>query len=99
MEYLVMKQTSIIFAVVIMGIIVIGGCVQQIPVSPPVPSPQQTPATVVPTGTPVTQTTTVTAPVPAYKTADLEAGYGATPAHRFTMDYPSSWTYGKVRLS
>src|SRR4030042_6102975 len=100
MEYLpTMKHTSIIFAVVIMGIIVIGGCVQQNPVSPPVPSPQQTPPTVVPTGTPVTQTTTVTAPVPEYKTADLDAGYGATPAHGFTMDYPSSWTYAKVRLS
>ena len=101
MEYLpAMKRTSIIFAMVIVGIIVTGGCVQQNPVSQPFPSPQQnTPPTVVPTGTVIPQTTTVTAPEPEYKTADLVAGSGTTAGNEFRMDYPSPWTYGKERIS
>jgi len=94
-------RTLWIFGIVILGIIVIGGCVQQNSNPRPVLTTQQTatPATVVPTQTVIPQTTTVPLPVPAYKTANLEVGSGNTPAHRFTMDYPSSWTYGKERLS
>jgi len=101
MEYLMtMKQTSIIFVVVILGMIITGGCVQQNPGSQPVPSQQQTtPPTVVTTETVIPQMTTVATPAPAYKTVDLAVGFSATPAHGFTMDYPSSWTYRKDHLS
>ena len=93
-------RTLWIFGMVILGIIVIGGCVQQNSNPPPVLTTRQTatPATVVPTQTVIPQTTTVPVPVPAYKTANLEVGSG-TPSYGFTLDYPSSWTYGKERLS
>jgi len=93
-------RTSFFFVIIIVGILVTGGCVQQNPISQPVPATQQsTPPTVVPTQTVIQQTTTVPVPAPAYKTANLVAGSGATPSYGFTMDYPLSWTYAKERLS
>jgi hypothetical protein len=95
-----MKRTSFIFVMIILGMIVIGGCVQQNANPPPVLTTQPTtPPTVIPTETVIPQTTTVPGPVPAYKTANLVVGSGATPSYGFTMDYPSSWSYGKERLS
>jgi hypothetical protein len=93
-----MKRTSIICAVFILGLIIAGGCVQQNPESQPVPSPHQNISpTVVAQETEIPQTTAIT--VPLYTTVDLDTGFGTTLAKGFTIDYPSSWTYGKDHLS
>jgi hypothetical protein len=95
-----MKRTSCIFAMVILGMIVAGGCVQQNSNFQPVPPTQQTvPPTVVSSGTIIPQTTVVTVPAPEYKTADLVLESGTKPANRFKMDYPSAWTYEKEHRS
>lgn len=95
-----MRRIACIFALVILGMIVCGGCVQENSNPPPVSPTQQTPPQTVvspePTALPITVMTT---PVPAYKTADVMFESDTQPAHGFTMEYPSPWTYGQERVS
>lgn len=98
-----MKQAPVIFAILALGMIMIMGCVQQDSGPTTVPPTQQTlPPTVVTVETPTPQMTTVTPAVPEYKTAvlkDLLFGSGSNQQNGFVVDYPSSWTYGKERIS
>ncbi len=95
-----MKRIAGIFALVILGMIMCGGCLNQNSNPPPVPStPQTTPPTVVPTETTVPPVTVETTTVPAYKTANVVFESDTKPAPGFTMEYPSPWSFGPMRLS
>jgi hypothetical protein len=95
-----MKKISVIFAVVILGIIVTGGCVQQNSNPQPVPLTQQiAPQMVVSPEAVIPAMTVATTPAAEYKTADVVFESNTEPAAGFTMVYPSTWTHGPERLS
>jgi len=95
-----MKLTYGILVMVILGIVIAAGCVEQNSNPTPVPTTQPTTLpTAVPTTTIIPQTTVTTPPVPAYKTADLVLKSNTKPPIGFTLEYPAEWTYREERIS